>query len=467
MPGSISQKEREMKMRLFVAGLVMMAVGAVAGGAELEVVKTFDGTRGPGHKQGSDLSGAVGVKHVVELTEGGWLVHDKETGKVLQAMTEREFWNHVDAGKEAEKGTGFDPQVECNDPKVLYDPLTDRWIAMEAGTGPKTKTYFAVSVTGDPAGAWRGVTLPVPPRHPGVKIGVDKNGVYVMAHNGSKDLHSAGNCYVIPKADVVAAGGPTLARLQVFENIEYPLAVGVDVDPGKGADGAEVLLNFDCYSGPTCDHLFMYRITWEGGKAKISEKQTIKLSRTYLSPSGPSHGIDCAQPAPGIKLRADGGRRTENLVAYKGSVFAANSAKVTKEGRPGILWYEVRISDGKVMQEQYVEDAKRDYLYPALVVDGKGNVGIGCTGTSENEFPSVYVMMKGAGDAAMGPAVCAIKGTTVYRNSQAKGRPVDWSNYSSACLDPSDGGVMWVLQGYSGSEVDKQWCAGWAAFRGK
>lgn len=464
-----------MRMRAVIAGgLIVSAVQL--GWAEVEVVKTFEGTRGPGHKAGLDLSGAVGLKHVAELTEGGWMVHEKETGKVLQTMTEREFWNHVDAGKEAEKDGGFDPQVECNDPKVLYDPLTDRWFAMEAGTGPKTKTYLAVSVTGDPTGAWKGVTLPVPPKDPGVKIGVDKHGIYVVAHNGGSDLHKSGNCYVIPKADAVAAGGPTLEHLQVFENIEYPLAVGVDLDAGKAAEGAEsaeVLLNFDCYSAATCDHLFMYKITWEPGntggaplaRAKISEKQTIKLGRTYLSPNGQSHLMDCAQPAPGVKLRADGGRRTENLFAYKGSVFAANSAKLTKEGKAGILWYEVRVSDGKVMQEQYVDDRERDYLYPSLVVDGKGNIGISCTGTSEREFPSVYVMGKGAGDAAMGPAVCAVKGTTYYRYSGLQA--VNWSNYSSACVDPGDAGLMWVLQGYSGSEEEKQWCAGWGAFRVK
>ncbi|MCL2640899.1 MAG: hypothetical protein FWD53_08660 [Phycisphaerales bacterium] len=98
-----------MKTYMLVAGLVMLAASGVAMAAEVEVVRAFDANRGPGWKQGADLSGAVGLKHVAGLTEGGWMVHDKETGKVLQKMTLREFWNHVDAGKEAEKGTGFDP----------------------------------------------------------------------------------------------------------------------------------------------------------------------------------------------------------------------------------------------------------------------------------------------------------------------------------------------------------------------
>jgi len=454
-----------MKKYMLMMGLMVLAVSEAT--LAVEVVKTFDSNRGPGHKQGQDLSGAVGLKHVAALTDGGWMVQEKDTGKVLQKMTLREFWNHVDAGKEAEKDTGFDPQVECNDPKILYDPLTDRWFAMVAGTGPTTKTYLAVSTSGDPTGTWKGITLPVPPLDPGVKIGLDRNGFYVVACNGylENGLAEAGNCYVIPKSDVVAASGPSLVNMQVFEKIQYPIAVGVDLDANKSADGATVLLTFDCYSGPTCDHLFMYKVTWDAGKAKISEKQTIKLSKTYLSPDSQSHLVDCTQPEQGVKLRADGGRRTENLFAYKGSVFAANTAKITKEGKVGILWYEIRISDGKVIQEQYIEDTHRDYLFPALVVDGKGNIGIGCTGTSETEYPSVYVMLKRQEETKMGPVVCALKGTTVYRYSDLQA--VNWANYSSACLDPDNAGLMWVLQGYSASEIDRQWCSGWVAFRAK
>jgi len=263
---------------------------------------------------------------------------------------------------------------------------------------------------------------------------------------------------------VIAAGGPVLSRMQRFEKLEYPATPAVDVDAKKAGDAPEVLLNFDCYTGTSSDKLYKYTITWNGGKASISAKQTIKLGKIYLTPNAGSHLMDCAQPDQGVKLRADGGRRTESVFAYEGSVFGCNGTKVNAEGRPGILWYEVRVSDGNLMQEGFVEDAKRDYLYSTLAVDGKGNVGIGCTGTSETEFPSVYVMMHAAGDAAgtMRAPVPAMKGTTYYRYPGV--RAVNWSNYSSTCIDPSDPGLLWTFQGYAASEVEKEWCSAWAAF---
>ena len=83
-----------MKMRMIVtAGVAVAAIATSAFGADVEVVRAFDGNRGPGWKAGADLAGAVGPKHVAALTEGGYMVQEKATGKVVSQMTAREFWN--------------------------------------------------------------------------------------------------------------------------------------------------------------------------------------------------------------------------------------------------------------------------------------------------------------------------------------------------------------------------------------
>ena len=83
----------------------------------------------------------------------------------------------------------------------------------------------------------------------------------------------------------------------------------------------------------------------------------------------------------------------------------------------GLSTITVRVSDGALVQEGYVDAPDCDYLMPSLAVDSKGNIGLGCTRTSEKEFPSVYVMMHAATDTAgtMRAPVIAVKGTTHYR----------------------------------------------------
>jgi hypothetical protein len=125
----------------------------------------------------------------------------------------------------------------------------------------------------------------------------------------------------------------------------------------------------------------------------------------------------------------------------------------------------VRISDGALLQEGFVDDPHCDYIFPSVAVDGKGNVGLGCTRTSETEFPSVCVMMHAATDPAhtMRASVVAVPGTTYYRYAGVAA--VNLSHYSSTCIDPANPNLLWTYQAYSNSTVDQQWCTAWAAFR--
>jgi hypothetical protein len=442
-----------MKLPFLVFGL-LTAAGCWnwALGAEVEIVSNIEGNRGPGWKSAANVMGGVGPKHVVDFTIGGFTVHDKATGKVLRHLTQREFWQHV------EPAGSLVPVKEANDPWMVYDPLVGRWFATIAGTDPGD-CFLAVSTASDPTQTWRGAKLPLPAHDPGMKIGVDRNAMYISCANGSANSKEALDLYVLPKADAIAPGGPILTHSQNFTKLMYAAFPAVNVEAQQPADSPAVLLHNE-FGGTTCSKLYMYRIKWAGPKATISEAQTIPLNKTYATPV--MHGL---QPAGGVKLVEAGGRRNNCAFVRGGSVFGCNGAQRTADSRPGILWYEVRISDGVLIQEGFVDAPDCDYLYPSLAVDSHGNLGIGCTRTSETEFPSVCVMMRSARDPAgvLRPPVVAVKGTTVFKHSGKDA--INFSNYSTTCIDPAAGELLWTYQGYANSTVDRQWCTAWAAFK--
>jgi hypothetical protein len=449
---------RGVNTQFAIALVTSLLAGTLARSADVSIVTTFPADKGPGYRKPyPDVAGAVGPRHTAVLDDRAFVVHDKATGKVLQNDTQHEFWLKVLPART------FD--LQANDPRLLYDPITRRWFAWVQGLNP-ANGYLAVSTTSDPTDAWRGVKMPIPPHNYGARIGFDKNGLYISVHNGSNDIRKAQTCYAIPMSDAVAAGGPDLSHMQPFPDLEIEAFPATDVDPRKATDAPAVLLHREF--GNTASNLYLYKITWSGKTASISKAQSIPLSRTYHSPNGLSRQFQAAQPAPGLRLRADEGRRTLSVFARGGSVFGCNAAKSKIDSRCGILWYEVRVSDGTLLQEGFVDAPGCDYLVPSLAVDDKGNVGLGCTRTSEREFPSVYVMVHAATDAAgtMRAPVPAVKGTTYYRGpASGSTNAIGWGNYSSTCIDSEDPSLIWTCQEYCNSPVEREWCTAWAAFR--
>jgi hypothetical protein len=449
--------------RLVVALAASTLTAARVPGADAEapgvtIVTSFPANKGPGYRKPyPDAAGAVGPKHTAVLDDRAFVVQDKATGKVLRDETQHEFWLKVLPART------FD--LRANDPRLLYDPIGQRWFAWVQGLDPQNG-YLAVSTTSDPTQPWRGIKMPIPPHNYGARIGFDKNGLYISVHNGSNDLKKAQTCYAIPMKDVVAADGPDLANMQTLPDLEIEAFPATDLDPGKAPDAPAVLLHREF--GDTASKLHLYKITWVGKKASISKAQAIPLSKTYHSPNGASKQFQAVQPAPGLKLRADEGRRTLSVFAHGGSVFGCNAAKSKVDSRCGILWYEVRVRDGALLQEGFVDAPDCDYLVPSCAVDRNGNIGLGCTRTSAKEFPSIYVLMHAATDGAgtVRAPVLAVKGTTYFRSPPSgKTNAIGWGNYSSTCLDPEDPTLIWTCQEYCNSTVEREWCTAWTCFR--
>jgi hypothetical protein len=422
---------------------------------EVDVVQTFPGDSAIGPKANPDNVGAVGPKHVVDFTCANFVVHDKKTGKVVQMKTQEQFW----------KDLGL-PGIRANDPRMLFDSLSGRFVATIADDSVH-HLYLAVSASPDPTEPWKGVQTPFDSPDFGFRMGVDRNGLYGCWWNRNRDTHIMMDCCAIPKEDLLAAGGPDLKGVQVFRNLELEAFPATDLNPDKAPHAPEILLNHEFARNGSFGKLFLYKITWAGKTASVSKAQEIPLGKNYSSPNGSSHQNEAVQPAPGGKLRADEGRRTSCVYAHGGSIFSCNAAKRDPGSRCGIFWCEVRVSDGALLQESLIDTGDCDFLAPSLAVDGAGNLGIGCTRTSASEFPSACVMGRStaAPKNAMGRPVVSVKGTTVFAPAVPPKTAIGWGNYNSTCVDPSDPTMLWTSQEYAASSTPGQFSTCWTAFR--
>jgi hypothetical protein len=261
----------------WLAFLLGSLVPTMAPAQEVTVLTTFPGDSGPGPKDNPDNTGGVGPGHVVDCTDANVVIHDKATGKVLRRMTQSEFW------KDAKPGFTL---PKLNDPRMTYDPLAKRWYTVVQVQDGVPHGYLAVSESADPTQGWNGVRLPMKPANLGMKLGFDRNGVYITFIVMTGDTHTMHGCFAIPKADAIAPGGPRLDNIQSFENLEIESFPATDLDPSKPADAPELILNREF--GNSFSKMYLYRLTWSGTTATLSKAQIIPLSRTYQAPNAAS-----------------------------------------------------------------------------------------------------------------------------------------------------------------------------------
>src|SRR5215475_2291055 len=186
-----------------------------------------------------DTDGAAGPTSFVELLNNLYRVYDK-SGALLQFTRLPEFW--TSAGVTLD-GLPFDP-------RILYDPVSERWFATSS-ENPfiPNDILLAVSRTSDPTQGWQGFAIPSDPAKltwaDFPMLGVDQDGVFIAANmyfGGTPDFASE-EIIAIPKSDLLQAA-PTVANATVFTDVS-PSVTGFYPHPAVAyqLSGSEPLLS--------------------------------------------------------------------------------------------------------------------------------------------------------------------------------------------------------------------------------
>ncbi len=451
--------------------LLLSAVALAADGAT--VVHVFPGQNGP-HPADSparsvDTMGGVGPRHLVGFINGGVTIRAKTDGKELAPyQTQLQFWQAA-----LKNAGGGEPSGHPYDPRIFFDPLTSRWFAIadewrfakDGGACCMDHVLIGVSRDDDPTHPWKAIDFEAKTTLDNAKFGIDRNGFYLTELEASRSDTPQGALLAIPKSDLLWKGDakPSLAHLnrlpvEMFTRMSDHKLRGVegmlpmfDVDAKKKTSAPEYFVNRYRAEVDGETIIQVRTITWTSPTtARLSEPTDVGLGTHY--PIQPT--TRAVQPPLGGGLYSPGltagEGRLVNAVVRNGSVWTISATEINNH--TAAFWVEIDVKTMKVKQQGQLADPEADILFPSVMVDKNGNLGIIAMRSSATEAPSTYVTGRSRTDppSRLRPLARAVPGRYPYifkTNDLSKpNEVVSTSDYATSVLDPSDPTLIWSFQ---------------------
>lgn len=408
----------------------------------------FDGDTGagnpPAYKDHPDMAVAANGTQVVETSGQNINVYNY-SGTLVKSTPISSFI----ANAVGTVGT-------VNDPRMVYDPFISRWLFVCSCAA----NYLIVSADTDATSTWKGVALSGDSGDLAMRIGFDKNGVYVVQ---TDIVTITSKLFALPNNDVAWASGTTISL--THEGIatgktldEMP---AIDLDQNKLATAPEYFVTRSSpgAAGPNVPiNLVVDSVTWSGSVASFASSVVIPTGLLFNAAKA------AQQPAtPNILGTED--HRIFSAYAFGGShlyVVAASGPCASNCGAQGtdshdlFFLLDVNIPNLTLNQGIKIASAQNDLIFPSLAVDSQGNVALAATGVSASQAASVYEWHRLATDSGStihGPNLLT-SGSATYSCARS---PVGWGTYSTTAQDGGDGTRLWTVQEYANSATPCQW----------
>jgi hypothetical protein len=398
-----------------------------------------------------DCNGTVGPTNYVELINGRFSVYDKASASRVQSFTDLTFWSRA--------GVTIASQWDVADPRIIYDPVSQRWFASQIDSDPAgiiNSNHFllAVSSTIDPTGAWKGVAITADPTVSSTAdfptLGLDSQGVYISGDMFDISGNVVGTTMIsIPKAGLLAAT-PSVAGMTRFANLSiasrgivFQLAVALD-----GSGGGNILstgsLGLDLVTGNFVTNTTLVAFTVQNaagpGSATLS-------SSTFITVPGYTAPLDPPQPDGSSNLSNGDARFSAAVYRLGGVLYAIHNTEVN--GRAALRWYRIGADTSTVLESGTILDPVLDLFYPSIAANTNGTVVIGCNGSSLTNFVSCYAMVGETVDGitTFGSLMLLQAGVASYQDNTRK-MESRWGDYSTTTVDAADPTSFWTIQMY-------------------
>jgi subtilisin-like proprotein convertase family protein len=393
----------------------------------------------------TDPSGAVGPNHYISVINTAFQIFDKSG-------------NSLTGGLVSPNPTIF-PSSGCCDLTASYDNVADRWVLTFLGGG----VQVAVSDSPDPVnGGWTVYSYSAVNDYQ--KLSVWRDGYYMTENTGS-----ANKLHVFQRdAMIDAASEGTEPQILSFSlpglvtsGFHSPQVLNISNDNWPTTGGATVMyMQDDAWAGVSTDHVKLWNvdIDWETpGNSEISA--AVELTTTpYVSVFDGGSFSNLPQPNGGPTL--DALQATVMNQAQYRKFSTHNSALfnfvVDVDGssakQAGIRWYELRqTADGQpwtVYQEgTYTAPDNRHAWNASLIMDVRGNIGMGYTGMSSPNSSDTGVLLGSyyTGRFSSDPinVMTIAEGTIIAGDANIPS--TRYGDYSKIDIDPDNDKKFWFI----------------------
>jgi PASTA domain len=390
-----------------------------------------------------DTNGAVGRDKLMVPLNSNYVIQRKSDGALLSKVSMDTFWAAVGA---------HDPF----DPRVLYDPYHDRWLASAASDPllPSSLVLYGISDTADPQGSWHLFAIDADP----------SGGTFA-------DFPTLGfsSTTVAIGLNMFATGTRNYVRGRLIVLDYGSLRSGGDGHPVDiGIPDGFALQSAVTYSPAESTLYLVEHLASQSGTYRFWSLNGSTLTLVGGAPKTNPLGA-WATPGPGNYLPQQDGRgidsndsRIGNVVFRNGHVYYAQTIGLPPGPGVGAIthtavqWVELDTAGGFV-QGGRIEDpralpwnGRHLYDFASLAVNAENDVLVGFSDFESDDFAdAAYAFRYGTDPPNTIRSPVTLKdGEGPYANTRG-GALNRWGDYSGTQVDPSDDLSLWTVQEYA------------------
>lgn len=402
--------------------------------------KNFDGIKFHGFYP-SDTTLAVGPAHVVVAVNSSYAIYTKTGAKRAQRTFEE--WFSV---------LGETSNAFFFDPKLAYDQYSGHFImVVDAVRDSDKRSWYilAVSQTTNPEGLWTFWALDMGLNgntrtknwadYPGV--GLDEGAIYLTANmfnfSPGRFLHT--KLRILKKSEVYQFGTVPWRDFWNLKDALGKLAFTVQPARSSGTTSAESMLSTNNVQGSSHTLWSVQNST----TSPVITKKKVSITGFQIAPYAKQKG--------GGSLIDSGDARLSDAVWMNGSIYAAHTVSHNwgSGAVAAIRFYQVRSSDGAVLQDGTLGADNAYYYFPAIATDLRGHTVIVFIRSGTGEFVSVrFTGRKATDPVSQLQSSAQIKSGTANYFLNPEAGVERWGDYSGISLD-SDNSV-WMYGMYAG-----------------